>query len=201
MTEKNEKEIEELAAEENSLSSLDLIWRMGFDELDAWADRFNKRDELFLNAVKSFVDRAKRNQGNVKTLTEQFSKELKEWEKNAREELLVTTTTLQHFFPVKSYEQINKAADEIQEKTASILLAPVKSLNCGEALDTYLQTVEKYLRLRKNAREKFIDSVKKTTNILYENQKLFVDLVSKQVKAAIFPFQKYMKNPTEPAKS
>ncbi|WP_042457322.1 hypothetical protein [Neobacillus dielmonensis] len=201
MSEKNEQEVVETVPEETQLSSLDLIWKLGFDELDAWASRFNKRDELFLKSVRSFVEKAKQNRENVNTLTEQFSKELKEWEKAAREELLVTTTTLQHFFPVRSYEQINKAADEIQEKTTSILLAPVKSLDCGQALDTYLQTVEKYLEFRKNAREKYIESVKKTTNILYENQKLFVDLVSKQVKAAIFPFQKYMKNPTEPSKS
>ncbi|WP_251552415.1 hypothetical protein [Neobacillus muris] len=201
MAEKNEKENAEMVSEESQLSSLDLIWKLGSDELDAWAARFNKRDELFLKAVRSFVDRVKQNQENAKTITEQFSKELKEWEKAAREELLVTTTTLQHFFPIKSYEQINKAADDIQDKTASFLLAPIKSVNCGKALDTYLETVEKYLEFRKNAREKYIDSVKKTTNVLYENQKILVDLVSKQVKAAIFPFQKYMNNPTEPTKS
>ncbi|MCH6268734.1 hypothetical protein [Neobacillus citreus] len=201
MTEKNEKELEVEVNVENQLSSLELIWKIGFDELDAWANRFNKRDELFLSAVKNYVESVKRNQENLKAVTEQFDREVKEWEKAAREELLVTTTTLQHFFPVKSYEEINKVVDDIQQKTAALLLTPVKALTGGQALDKYLDAVEQYLAFRKKAREKYIDSVKKTTNILYENQKIFVDLFSKQLKAAIFPFQKFMKNAVESTKS
>ncbi|MFC4797968.1 hypothetical protein ACFPA1_01150 [Neobacillus sp. GCM10023253] len=201
MTEKNEKELEVEVNVENQLSSLELIWKIGFDELDAWANRFNKRDELFLSAVKNYVESVKRNQENLKAVTEQFDREVKEWEKAAREELLVTTTTLQHFFPVKSYEEINKVVDDIQQKTAALLLTPVKALTGGQALDKYLDAVEQYLAFRKKAREKYIDSVKKTTNVLYENQKIFVDLFSKQLKAAIFPFQKFMKNAVESTKS
>lgn len=201
MTEKNEKELEVEVNVENQLSSLELIWKIGFDELDAWANRFNKRDELFLSAVKNYVESVKRNQDNLKAVTEQFDREVKDWEKAAREELLVTTTTLQHFFPVKSYEEINKVVDDIQQKTAALLLTPVKALTGGQALDKYLDAVEQYLAFRKKAREKYIDSVKKTTNVLYENQKIFVDLFSKQLKAAIFPFQKFMKNAVESTKS
>ncbi|MBS4212095.1 MULTISPECIES: hypothetical protein [Neobacillus] len=201
MSEKNEKELEVEVNVENQLSSLELIWKIGFDELDAWANRFNKRDELFLSAVKNYVESVKRNQDNLKAVTEQFNREVKEWEKAAREELLVTTTTLQHFFPVKSYEEINKVVDDIQQKTAALLLTPVKALTGGQALDKYLDAVAQYLAFRKKAREKYIDSVKKTTNVLYENQKIFVDLFSKQLKAAIFPFQKFMKNAVESTKS
>lgn len=201
MSEKNEKELEVEVNIENQLSSLELIWKIGFDELDAWANRFNKRDELFLSAVKNYVESVKRNQDNLKAVTEQFDREVKEWEKAAREELLVTTTTLQHFFPVKSYEEINKVVDDIQQKTAALLLTPVKALTGGQALDKYLDAVGQYLAFRKKAREKYIDSVKKTTNVLYENQKIFVDLFSKQLKAAIFPFQKFMKNAVESTKS
>jgi hypothetical protein len=201
MTEKLEREQEATADGEKQLSSLELIWKLGFDELDAWAERYNKRDELFLEAVKNYVETIKRNQENVKAVSEQFSQELKAWEKSAREELLVTTTTLQHFFPVKSYENISEVVDDIQTKTTSILLTPFRSVNSSQALDKYLETVEKYLAVRKNGREKYIESVKKTTNIVYENQKVFVDLFSKQVKSALFPFQKYMKNAVEPTKS
>lgn len=201
MTEKLEREQETAANGEKQLSSLELIWKLGFDELDAWAERYNKRDELFLEAVKNYVETIKRNQENVKAVSEQFSQELKAWEKSAREELLVTTTTLQHFFPVKSYENINEVVDDIQTKTTSILLTPFRSVNSSQALDKYLETVEKYLAVRKSGREKYIESVKKTTNIVYENQKVFVDLFSKQVKSALFPFQKYMKNAVEPTKS
>ncbi|NRD78624.1 hypothetical protein HPT25_14785 [Bacillus sp. BRMEA1] len=182
---------------EKQLSSLDLIWKIGFDELDAWADRFNKRDDIFLASVYNYVEKVKQNQENLQEITEQFSKELKNWEKSAREELLVTTTALQHFFPVKSYEEINHVVDDIQMKTTALLLTPVKSLNSGMALDKYVSAVEQYLSLRKNTREKYFESVKKTTKVLYENQKLLMNLFTKQVKTAIFPFQKYMKNAAE----
>ncbi|MEH7108341.1 hypothetical protein [Bacillus sp. JJ1764] len=186
---------------EKQFSSLDLVWKIGLDEVDAWAERYNKRDEKFLEMVKSYVETVKRNQENVKTVSEQFGRELKEWEKAAREELMVTTTSLQHFFPVKSYEEINQVVDDIQNKTASILLTPIQSLNNLQALDKYLDAVEQYINYRKKARHKYIDSVKKTTAVLYENQKVIVDLVSKQVKSAIFPFQKYIQNVSELTKS
>jgi flagellar hook-basal body complex protein FliE len=201
MTDKIGTEQEKTADGVKQLSSLELIWKLGFDELDAWAERYNKLDELFLEAVKSYVENIKRNQENIKEITERFGQELKAWEKSAREELLVTTTTFQQFFPVKSYQELNDVVNDIQKKTTSLLLTPFQSVNSAQALDKYLETVEKYIAVRKAGREKYIDSVKKTTNVLYENQKIFVDLFSKQVKSALFPLQKYMKNATEPTKS
>jgi hypothetical protein len=187
---------------EKDLTSLDLLWKLGFNELDAWAERFNKRDALFLDAVKNYVEKLKQNQENAITVAAQFGMELKEWEKTAREELLMTTTSLQNFVPVKSYEEINKVVDDIQNKTAHLLLTPTQALITGqlEALDKYVETVEQYIAYRKNGREKYIESVKKTTNVLYENQKVFVDMLAKQVKTAILPFQNYMKNATDQSK-
>jgi hypothetical protein len=202
-TNNQEQKVENQESEvysEKQLSSLDLIWKIGLDEVDAWAERFNKVDDIFLASVYNFVERVKRNQENLQEITEQFSKELKTWEKTAREEVLVTTTALQHFFPVKSYEEINQVVDDIQKKSTSLLLTPFRSLSSGQALDKYVAAVEQYLSLRKQTREKYFDSVKKTTNILYENQKLFLNLFTKQVKTAIFPFQKYMKNVSESTK-
>ncbi|WP_040204621.1 hypothetical protein [Neobacillus jeddahensis] len=208
MTEKNEKDLDREKQEseggvEKNLSSLDLLWKLGFDELDTWADRFNKQDTRFLEAVKNYVEMVKQNQENVITIAAQFTAELKDWEKAAREELLVTTTSLQQFFPVKSYEEINQVVEDIQDKTAQLLLTPVQALTTGQfqALDKYLETVEQYLAYRKSGREKYIESVKKTTNVLYENQKIFVNLFAKQVKTAMFPFQKYMKSVAEVTKS
>lgn len=203
MTEKNVNEVNHETVEENDLTSLDMLWKLGFDELDAWKDRFNKRDERFLESVKGYVDQVKQGQENVITIAAQFSMELKDWEKAAREELLATTTPLQYFFPVKSYEEINRVVDDIQNKTAHLLLTPAQAITTGQlqALDKYVETVEQYVSFRKNAREKYIDSVKKTSNVLYENQKMFVNLFAKQVKSTILPFQKYMKNATELTKS
>jgi hypothetical protein len=205
MTEKNEQVLDQKSedAVEKDLTSLDMLWRLGFDELDAWKDRFNKRDERFLESVRNYVEKIKKDQENVVTIAAQFSMELKDWEKAAREELLATTTTLQYFFPVKSYEEINRVVDDIQNKTAHLLLTPAQAITTGQlqALDKYVETVEQYVAFRKSAREKYIDSVKKTTNVLYENQKMFVNLFSKQVKSTMLPFQKYMKNMTEYSKS
>jgi hypothetical protein len=187
---------------EKDLTSLDLLWKLGFNELDAWAERFNKRDALFLDAVKNYVEKLKQNQENAITIASQFNMEIKEWEKVAREELLVTTTPLQNFFPVKSYEEINKVVEDIQNKTAHLLLTPTQALITGqlEALDKYVETVEQFIAYRKNYREKYIESVKKTSNVLYENQKVFVNMFAKQVKTAMLPFQNYMKSATEQSK-
>ncbi|PGY11030.1 hypothetical protein [Bacillus sp. AFS031507] len=187
---------------EKDLTSLDLVWKLGFNELDAWAERFNKQDELFLETVKNYVEKLKQNQENAITIAVQFGMELKKWEKAAREELLVTTTSLQNFFPVKSYEEINQVVDDIQNKTANLLLTPTQALITGqlEALDKYVETVEQYIAYRKNGREKYIESVKKTSNVLFENQKVFVNMLTKQVKTAMLPFQNYMKDVTEQPK-
>lgn len=208
MTEKHEKDVtvETQTSEEGverDLSSLDMLWKLGFDELDAWKERFNKRDDRFLEAVRNYVEKVKQDQENVINIAAQLSMELKEWEKTAREELLVTTTPLQYFFPVKSYEEINKVIDDIQNKTAHLLLTPATAITTGQlqALDKYVETVEQFVSFRKNAREKYIESVKRTTNVVYENQKLFVNLFTKQVKTAMAPFQKYMKSASELTKS
>ncbi|MGF6951398.1 hypothetical protein QF028_003903 [Neobacillus sp. B4I6] len=187
---------------EKDLTSLDLVWKLGFNELDAWAERFNKQDELFLETVKNYVEKLKQNQENAITIAAQFGMELKKWEKAAREELLMTTTSLQNFFPVKSYEEINQVVDDIQNKTANLLLTPTQALITGqlEALDKYVETVEQYIAYRKNGREKYIESVKKTSNVLFENQKVFVNMLTKQVKTAMLPFQNYMKDVTEQVK-
>jgi hypothetical protein len=188
--------------EEKDPSSLDLLWKLGFNELDTWAERFNKRDALFLEAVRSYVEKLKQNQENAITIAAQFGMELKEWEKAAREELLMTTTPLQQFFPVKSYEEINKVVADIQNKTANLLLTPTQAIITGQldTFDKYVETVEQYIAYRKNGREKYIESVKKTSNVLYENQKVFVNMFAKQMKTAILPFQNYMKNVTEQSK-
>jgi len=197
MTENNQTVLENQGTGEleKELSSLDLLWKLGFDELDAWAERFNKQDERFLEAVGNYVEKAKQNQENVIAIAAQFGLELKEWEQSTREELLMTTTSLQYFFPVKSYEEINQVVEDIQNRSAQIFITPVQKLTTGQiqALDKLLETVEQYISMRKKGREKYLESVKKTTNVLYENQKLFVDVFTKQVKSAILPFQKYLK--------
>lgn len=152
----NEENNEVEAGLDAQLSSYELLWKAGFDELDAWVNRLNDRDEAFLNATKHYTESVKRNQDNFKAITEQFSKELRQWEKGAREELLMTTTTLQHFIPIKSYEEINGVIDDIQKKTTSILATPIRALSNGQAIDKYLETVEQFIAFRKKAEKNIL---------------------------------------------
>jgi len=197
MTENNQKVLENHGTEEleKELSSLDLLWKLGFDELDAWAEHFNKQDERFLEAVKNYVDKAQQNQENISTVAGQFGVELKEWEQATREEFLMSTTSLQYFFPIKSYEEINQVLEEIQTKSAQLLLSPFGNLTTGQlhSFVKLLETVEQFIEMRKQGREKYLESVKRTTNVLYENQKLFVDMFTNQVKTSFLPFHKYLK--------
>jgi hypothetical protein len=202
MAEKSKKEtanVDTKVSDEEKLSSYELVWKAAFDELDAWAVRLNERDESFLAATKHYVEMVKRNQENMKAVTEQFNKELREWEKGAREELLMTTTTTQHFFPIKSYEEINQVADDIQKKTNTLLSTPIRALLNGQAIDKYSETVEQYISLRKKGRVKYIDSVKKTSDVLYENQKIFVNLFTNQVKGRVDGFQVGLPSRAAPA--
>jgi hypothetical protein len=201
MSIRNESVVENQSSQDNQLSSFELMWKAAFEEVDEWAGRLNHHDDLFLNATKQYVESIKRNQENSEAITAQFRKELLDWEKYAREELLMTTTAIQHFFPVKSYEQINQVVDDIQNKTTSLLSTPIRALTNGEALDKYLDSVQQYISFRKKGREKYIEGVKSTTNVIYENQKIFVNLFENQVKSAFLPFQQYMKNTTESNKS
>lgn len=93
---------------------------------------------------------------------------------------MATTTTLQDFFPIKSYEEINQVVEDIQNKTASLLVTSISKVTIGqiEALDKYLAAIDQYISLRKKGREKYVNNVKKTTNVLYENQKWFLNLFS-----------------------
>ncbi|AGK52150.1 hypothetical protein [Bacillus sp. 1NLA3E] len=182
---------------EGQLSSLGLLWKNAFQELDSWVERLNYHDEVFLNAARKYVERVNQNRENMNLITEQFNRELREWEGTAREELLMTTTSMQQFFPKKSYHEINEVMDDIQNKTTSIFITPIQAISKGETIDKYLETVEQYMALRKDSREQYINNVKQTANVLYENQKVFVNLFTKQLKTAIFPFQKYMEKSSE----
>jgi hypothetical protein len=185
---------------ERNLSSLELLWNNAYQELDKWAERGNFRDEVFLKAVKDYSESVQRNRDNLKEVTEQFNKELVEWQRTAREELLMSTTAIQHFFPVRSYEEINQLFDRIQKSTAGILSAPYRAVNPDQAIERYVGMVEKYIELRKKGRNEYVSTVKKTTNIVQQNQRVFVNLFSKQVKA-LFPFNKHMEKTEDAVKS
>ncbi|WP_223595064.1 hypothetical protein [Neobacillus bataviensis] len=184
-----------------SLSSLDLIWRHAFRELDEWVKRVENRDEAFLKEIIQLYESFKRNQGNLKAVAEQFTREFAEWEKTARGEFLMSTTALQHFFPIQSYEDINAQIDEIQKKAVSLLSTPCQTIGNFQAIEKYLEMIEQYMVLRKKGRMQYIKTVKQAGNLLYENQKGFVNFFARQIKALMFPLNKYMEKPEELTKS
>jgi hypothetical protein len=190
---------QESKSEENDgpLSSLDILWHNAFRELDEWAKRGNFRDDVFLKEAMFFAENIQRNQGNIKDISEKFNKEFAEWERTAREEFLMSTTSLQHFFPIRSYEEINVQIDQIQKRTMSILNAPCQVITNNQAMDKYLDIIDKYVALRKKGRKQYIKTVKQAGNLIHENQKGFVNLFAKQIKTMMFPLNKYMEKAEE----
>ncbi|MGG3561812.1 hypothetical protein ABES03_09420 [Neobacillus rhizosphaerae] len=183
------------------LSSLDVLWQHAFGEIDEWAKHAEFRDEIFLKEAKHFAESIKRNRGNVKDIAERFNKEFAEWERTAREEFLMSTTSLQHFFPIRSYEDINAQIDQIQQKTMSILSAPCQTLNNYLTMEKYLEMIDQYIALRKKGRMQYIKTVKQAGNIIYESQRGFVNLFARQIKSVMFPLNKYLEKTEELSKS
>jgi hypothetical protein len=198
------KEQEPTLAEEDvqeQFSSLDLLWNHAFRELDQWAKKADFRDDVFWKEAMFFSESIKRNQENIKSVKEQFNKEFANWERTAREEFLMSTTVLQHIFPKRSYEDINQKIDQIQSRTASILNTPLQMVVNNQMMDQYLQMVEQYISLRKNARMQYIKTLKQAASLIYESQKGFVNLLTGQLKTFIFPLNKYMEQAEEVTKS
>ncbi|WP_318509662.1 hypothetical protein [Bacillus sp. T3] len=177
---------------DGQFSSMELLWKSAFQELDSWSELADHYDQVLLNAAKKYVERVNQGTENMKAITEQFNRELQEWEGTAREELLMTTTTIKQLFPKKSYHDINLVFDEIHNKLTNIALTPINALTSTNAVGKYIQATEQMVELRKKGREQYIEKMKQIASILYGNQKLFFDMLEKQFKTAMFPLQKYM---------
>ena len=194
------EQVEEITVDgeyEASQSSLDLLWRNKFQELDEWAKCADHRDEIFLNEVRRFSESVQRNQGKIKAIAEQFIMELTEWEKTARDEFLMSTTTLQQFFPNRSYEEMNAQFDQIQNSLLSLLSTPFQTIESFRAMEMYLEMINQSIELRKKGRLQYINTVKQSVNPLYEYQIGFVNRFTTQLKELLFPLNKYMEKTEE----
>ncbi len=132
----SQKQNENIEETQEQVTSLDILWRQAFREVDEWAKYAEYRDEVFLKEAIHFVETIQRNQENIMEITEQFKHDFANWEKAARDELLMSTTPLQHFFPKISYEEINRQIDQIQNRTMSILSAPGQIIANAKGLET-----------------------------------------------------------------
>ncbi|WHY03228.1 hypothetical protein [Neobacillus sp. DY30] len=180
-----------------SLSSLDMLWNSKFQELDEWAKCAEHRDEVFLSEVRRISNRFQRSQANLKSITEQFTKEVTQWEKTARDEFLMSTTLLQQFFPNRSYEEINAQFDHIQNSLVSLLKTPSQTISSWKNMENFVEMIDQSIELRKKERLQYIKSIKQAANPFYEYQKGFVNLFAKQFKELIFPLNKYMEETEE----
>ncbi|MFU2014836.1 hypothetical protein ACM6Q7_07125 [Peribacillus butanolivorans] len=185
--------------ENTSSSSLDLLWDQAFEQLDAWVERTEFREEVLLQSALQFAENVKRNHKNSKELSEQFSKELHHWEKISREELLNATTVLQYFFPVKSYEEINKQLDDVQNNTTK-LTSGANLLN-GEHVDNFMSVLKDHVEFRQNNRNLYVDNMKQTASIIQNKQRDFLKIMNNQMKNVFFPFHTYMEGLNESIKS
>lgn len=182
-----------------SSSSLDLLWNQAFEQLDAWVERTEFREEVLLQSALQFAENVKRNHKNSKELSEQFSKEPHHWEKISREELLNATTVLQYFFPVKSYEEINKQLDDVQNNTTK-LTSGANLLN-GEHVDNFMSVLKEHVEFRQNNRNLYVDNMKQTASIIQNKQRDFLKIMNNQMKNVFFPFHTYMEGLNESIKS
>jgi hypothetical protein len=187
--------------DQEQFSSLDILWNHAFRELDQWVKHADFRDDVFLKQAMYFSDSIKRNQETIKSAREQFSKEFTNWERTAREELLMSTTALQHIFPKKSYEEINQQIDQIQTRTAAILRTPIQMTVSTQLMEQYLQMIDQYIALRKNGRKQYVKTLKQAASLIYESQKGLVNLLTGPFKAFMFPLNKYMEKTEETTKS
>ncbi|MFS0778885.1 hypothetical protein ABC255_23100 [Neobacillus sp. 3P2-tot-E-2] len=187
--------------EQEQFSSLDILWKHAFSEIDQWAKHADFRDDVFLKEAMCFAESIQRNQDNIKSVREQFNKEFVNWERTAREEFLMSTTVLLHIFPKRSYEDINEQIDQIQKRTASILSTPLQMVVNNQMMDQYFDMIEKYIAVRKKGRKQYIKTLKQAVSLIYESQKGFVGLLTGQLKSFMFPLNKYMEKAEEVTKS
>jgi hypothetical protein len=195
------EESTETQDDQEQLSSLDILWNHAFRELDQWAKHADFRDDVFLKEAMYFAESIKRNQENIKSVREQFSREFANWERTAREEILMSTTALQHIFPKRSYEEINQQIDQIQSRTIAILRTPLQMSVSNQLMEQYFQIIKQYIALRKNGRKQYIKTLIQAASLIYESQKGFVNLFTGQLKTLMFPLNKYMEKAEELTKS
>ncbi|MEH7177413.1 hypothetical protein [Neobacillus vireti] len=183
--------------EQDSISTLDILWEHAFRELDQWAKRADFRDDVLVKEAMYFADGIKRNQENIISVKERFNNEIAKWERTAREEFLMSTTALQHLFPKRSYEEVNQQIDQIKSRTSSILGSSLQIVTNNQMMDQYLQMIDKYIAFRKKGRKQYIESIKQAATVISANQKRFVDFFSGQIKGLMFPLNNFMETVEE----
>jgi ribosomal protein S17E len=186
---------------ENHSSSLELLWNQAFQKVEEWIDQETIREECLLQAANQFADNLQGNKSDIKELTTQFSKELRQWEKTSREELLTATTPLMAVFPIKSYEEINNTIDQLWNKVTESVANPFDNHISGNFGDNVAAALEKYIEFRRNNRNLYVQNVKEIATIFQTNQLALLQTVTSQVKNVLFPLNIFMEQANALSKS
>lgn len=117
--------------------------------------------------------------------------------KSAREEFLTATAGFQYIFPVKSYEEINRVSEDIQEKTAEISSLPLRNLTNSENYTRIVESVKSYINLRKKSRSQYVARIKELSKVIQDNQQNMIQLYTQYAKNMLFPIQKYIEQSKE----
>jgi len=172
-------------------SPYEFVWQGLLEELESWSRHAEWRDDVLIHSLGQYAEKVKRNQENIQLITAQLMKEAADWERTAREEFLMATTILQHFYPVKSYEEINLLMDRILHSTASILRVPCGKNWDGMSVDKSLEMAKGYMEWRRKARAQYIRQIKLTAGCIYENQKRTSRLLTGQNRM-VLPFGRFL---------
>lgn len=178
-------------------ATVDLLWGQALEELDAWDRRESEREEAYVKSFESCIDDVQRRQKNAEEIVKQLTLKLRQWEKSAREEFLTATAAFQYIFPVKSYEEINRVSEDIQDKTAEISSLPLRTLTKEENYNRILESVKSYINLRKKSRTQYVTRIKELSKVIQDNQQNMVQLYTQYAKNMLFPFQKYIEQSKE----
>jgi hypothetical protein len=186
---------------ENHLSSLELLWNQAFQKVEEWIDKEEIREECLLQSANEFANNLNGNKSNIKELTNQFSIELRQWEKTSREEILTATTPLMAVFPIKSYEEINNMIDQLLNKVTESVEKPFDHFFIGNYGDNVVGALEKYIEFRRNNRNLYVQNVKDIASIFQTNQLALLQTVTSQVKEVLFPLNIFMEQANALSKS
>ncbi|MGG0174744.1 hypothetical protein [Gottfriedia acidiceleris] len=177
---------------EENVSSEELLWNKALQQIDNWVESEHKHEEMLLQLVDQLGERVKQNQSTLTEITQQFSKELLDWEKKSRVELLTATTSLQSLFPFKSYDEINNRFDDFWKKASEFINTPMENLMNASNPDHFLNLLEKFIEGERNNRNLFIKTLKETTTNIQSKQLLLLNLIRNQIENMVFPIQKYL---------
>lgn len=181
----------------SSNATVDLLWGQALEELDAWDRRESEREETFVKSFELCINDVQRRQKSAEEIVNHLMNKQREWEKSAREEFLTATAGFQYIFPVKSYEEINRVSEDIQEKTAEISSLPLRNLTNSENYTRIVESVKSYINLRKKSRAQYVARIKELSKVIQDNQQNMIQLYTQYAKNMLFPIQKYIEQSKE----